>query len=30
MFVPKRAGLREAGREGVASWAKAQGGWIYT
>ena len=30
MVVPKRAALREAGREGLAAWAEGLGRWSYT
>ncbi|ORX34655.1 cystathionine beta-lyase [Kockovaella imperatae] len=30
MVVPKRAALREAGRDGLASWARGLGPWSYT
>jgi hypothetical protein len=29
MVVPKRAAIREAGRDGLARWAAAQGEWIH-
>ena len=29
MVVPKRAAVRDAGREGLAQWAAAQGEWIH-
>jgi len=30
MVVPKRAGLRDAGVDGLARWADSMGGWCYT
>ncbi|WWD22393.1 cystathionine beta-lyase [Kwoniella shandongensis] len=30
VIVPKRAGLRDAGADGLASWAERLGGWTYT